>query len=61
MTTTPHPQSVARPADTPAELANFGPVRLDVVDRDRSLRLWRDVVRPRLVAEAGAGPDHRAR
>lgn len=61
MTTTAHRQSVARPADEPAELARFGPVRLDVVDRDRSLRFWRDVVRLRLVADPGTDPDRRAR
>ena len=41
MTTTAHPQSVARPADAPAEPARSGPARL--------------------VADAGTGPDHRAR
>jgi hypothetical protein len=61
MTITAHRQSVARPADAPAELATFGPARLDVVDRDRSLRFSRDVVRLRPVANAGAGLDRRAR
>jgi hypothetical protein len=32
MTTTAHPESVARPADAPAEPARFGPVHLDVID-----------------------------
>lgn len=53
MTTTAHPESVARPADTPAELATFGPVHLDVIDRDRSLHFWSDVVGLRLVADDG--------
>jgi catechol 2,3-dioxygenase len=43
-------ESVARPA-APVELATFGPVHLDVVDRHRSLRFWRDVVGLRLVSE----------
>ena len=60
MTTTAHRQSVARPADTPSE-PRFGPAHLDVVDRDRSPRFSRDVVRLRPVADPGTGPDHRAR
>jgi hypothetical protein len=61
MTTTADPESVARPADAPAEPARPGPVHLDLVDRDRSLRFWRDVVRLRFVADAGASLNHRAR
>jgi hypothetical protein len=34
MTTNCHAQSIARPADTPAEPARFDPVRLDVADAD---------------------------
>jgi catechol 2,3-dioxygenase len=56
MTATPHPEPV-RPADTPAELATFGPVHVDVIDRDRSLRFWRDVVGLALVPDDGAGGD----
>jgi hypothetical protein len=60
MTTTAHRQSVARPADTPSE-PTFGPARLDVLDRDRSLRFSRDVVRLRPVADPATDPDRRAR
>lgn len=37
------------PAASSAELATFGPVHLDVVEEQRSLRFWRDVVGLRLL------------
>lgn len=36
--------SATRVADTGADFATFGPVHLDIVDRERSLQFWRDVV-----------------
>ncbi len=47
---------------TPTELATFGPVHLDVVDRERSLRFWRDLVGLQMLGdgeavELGAGGD----
>lgn len=42
---------VSAPVDT--EFITFGPVHLDVVDRDRSVAWWRDVVGLRLIADQG--------
>src|SRR5262245_50059261 len=41
--------------DTGSDFATFGPIHLDIVDRDRSLQFWRDVVGLRVRREsAGA-------
>lgn len=47
---------------TPTELATFGPAHLDVVDRERSLRFWRDLVGLQMLGdgeavELGAGDE----
>jgi hypothetical protein len=61
MTTTAHPESVARPADAPAEAARFGPVHLDVIDPDSEHRddgvLGHDPIGDALLLTAFHAPD----
>jgi hypothetical protein len=45
MTSAPHTQSVAPAARLPVNLATFGAIHHDVVDRGRSLDFWRDAER----------------